>query len=179
LSLLLPLAGCGPVGTSKQLLGKWEGRPDTFAAQAQRDPIPTAPGYRAPAPPQGAAVSASKAPAGQVAPLQVSQTTDLESHDFVVTLDFQRQGRVRMELNGAQPIEGAWRVLSTDVGVSVIEIVDQPPSVAPQADQPDTDRPAAVKRRFALKWNNEADGFTLREEGADPRFGWLYFKRAE
>ncbi len=144
-----------------------------------RSPPPPATGRRL----EGAATSGVKTAADQAAPLQVSQTTDLETHDFVVTLDFQRLGKVRMELNGEQPIGGTWRVLSTDVGVSLIEIVDQPPSAAAPTDQPATDRAAAVsaapvKRRFALKWNQEGDGFTLREEGADPRFGWLYFQRS-
>lgn len=166
--------GCGPTTVSQKLVGKWEGRPDTFAALRQRDPIPTAPGHE---PRPDAKPVVESALAEKVARLQPSEKTDLESFDFVVTFDFHADGTVDMLLNGAEKKTGSWRVLSTDVGVSRLELTDSVPD-EPRPGEPGTTDQPITKRRFSLKFNEDADGFTLREEGVAPLFGWLYFTKA-
>lgn len=180
LAVLLLAAGCSPQTPSQRLVGEWVGRPDTFAAQKQRNPIPTAPGReatakaQAPTKPTGAQDKLSR--------MQPSETTDLEAYDFAITLDFREDAQVVMTLNGQQPLTGRWEVLSTDVGVSRLEIV---PTVEPEAAANGSaeQKPAAdeqpTKRIFTIRFNKAGDGFTLREEGADIRFGWLYFQRPD
>lgn len=165
---ILLLVGCGPGSVSHRLEGRWVGQPDTFAAQRQRSPIPTAKGYQ-PTQDQGGADGDTVA---RIEALQPQQETDLEAFDFQIALDFHADGQVEMLLNGGRPMRGHWEVLSTDVGISRLEIA------VPQA--PGAGKPTqTVKRRYSLKMNTKGDAFTLREEGVDPRFGWLYFTRAE
>ncbi|TWT31062.1 hypothetical protein KOR34_44360 [Posidoniimonas corsicana] len=165
------LCGCGPASTSQLLIGKWEGRPDSLAAKRERNPIPTAPGY-IPREVTRPVSAEEKEAAEKLAAMQPSEQTDLEAFNFTVLLEFLPQDQVVMSLNGGQPIKGSWKVLSTDVGVSLIELVDGVPTQA-EGD----DLPQLTKRRFLLELNDLGDAFTLREEGVDPRFGWLYFQR--
>ena len=165
------LGGCGPATTPQLLLGKWEGRPDSLAAKRERNPIPTAPGYQTRHEAQPVSADEQQA-AEKLAALQPSERTDLEAFDFTVMLEFLPKNQVVMSLNGEQQIRGSWKVLSTDVGVSQIELVDGVPSENEDDAQDDL-----TKRRFLLELNAAGDAFTLREEGVDPRFGWLYFRR--
>lgn len=184
LSAVLATTGCGPTSTAQQLLGEWRGRPDTFAAQRERNPIPSAPGYKPPPPAADAKTVSQTEAAQKLQALQPNEQTDLEAFDFVVSLDFRSDGAVVMKLDGGQQKTGVWKVLSTDVGVSIVELTDTvPPKESPQTPQ-GSDKPPAppgelTKRRYALKMSDDGDSFTLREEGVDPRFGWLLFKRAE
>ncbi|TWT85879.1 hypothetical protein Pla123a_06860 [Posidoniimonas polymericola] len=173
LLVLVTATGCGPASPSQVLLGKWEGSPDSLAAKRDRNPIPTASGYTPSSGPQTASAQEEQT-AGKLAKLQPSETTDLEAFDFRVGLEFKPQNQVVMTLNGGATIDGTWKVLSTDVGVSQIELIDGVPAEGAAAEQPDL-----MKRRYLLELDEAGDAFTLREEGVDPRFGWLYFRRVE
>ncbi|MCA9239174.1 MAG: hypothetical protein KDA37_03190 [Planctomycetales bacterium] len=175
--LVLPLltVGCGPQTPSQRLVGEWVGRPDTFAAQKQRNPIPTAAGREAEAKSQANRPAKPTAAEEKLSRLQPSESTDLEAYDFSISLDFLPDGKVEMALTGQPPLSGQWRVLSTDVGVSRLEIVPAASPDDPAGDQPTELEP--TRRVFTVRFDKSGDGFTLREEGADIRFGWLYFQR--
>lgn len=173
LLFLLGALGCGPATTSQALIGAWEGRPDTVAAKRARNPIPTAPGYEELA--ESDTPAKSTEADDELESLQPSEQTYLEAYDFAVLIEFKANGLVAMQMNGGQLINGVWRVLSTDVGVSIIEIID---GVPPEDGEEPTEAALPLtRRRFSLELDKGNHGFTLREEGVDPRFGWLHFKR--
>lgn len=179
-AVLLPGAGCNVGTVSQQLVGKWRGRPDTFQEKRSREidqRVVAAPDGEAPARAADARAAASSvdqgaaSPPGESSPTRVS--TDLEAFDFEVLLEFRSDGGVVMTLDGGDPVKGAWRVVSSEAGQSIIEIV------ATRAEPNGQEGAEPEKRRYQLEMTPDGQAFTLREEGADRQYGWLYFERIE
>lgn len=168
--VLLAIAGCGRESLEQKLVGQWIGSPDTAAAREKRNPsaLTRATLANAAAPEAEAAEEAeaddseatSKQPAN-------ARPTDIEAFAFEVTLNFARGGKVEMWLdNEREKLAGKWLVISEASDRAVIEIINEANNGKPE------------QRRFELFTEEDDKGFTLREEGADPQFGWLYFRRA-
>lgn len=162
--LVLATTGCGS-GTVDGLVGRWEGRPDSAVAfQARQAALPAAaaPGEK------------TEAPSAETPPIPSSppfpDVTELEQYNVRVVLDFVRGGSMTMWLDdGRDRLAGRWKLSDVDGRQAILHIVARP----------DDNRQPAQRRRFELQWDQDGTGFTLREEGADPQLGWLYFRRVE
>lgn len=155
LALLLMLAGCGG-GSGGGLAGVWVGRPDSSAARAARGS------------------GDAGAEADTVKPTSADDSkptkTDWEAYDVELRLDLGPAGGVRMTLNGVDPVEGTWRVVSSGAAGDTIEI-----------ESPGEDG-ASVRRRFEAVPTREAGvvtGLLFSEYGADPDLGAFYLERAD
>lgn len=155
LSCLLVAAcvGCSVDSLPQQLEGRWVGKPDSFADREARTPS-----VLSTLSPSAAADGAKDAPA-----------TELERYQFEVMLDLRADGELAMALNQGgvdRQLAGTWQVISRVGNTATLELT--------QAASADSD---TVQRRFTLTLEPGGDGFTLREEGAEREFGWLYFRR--
>lgn len=176
--LVVATTGCQPTVRSR-LEGKWEGRPDTTAAIAARQ----AKASQRKATSNDQAADESDSPSEEEAEA-AHGPTDLERFDVAIELEFQSGGTARMTLVGGESYDAVWRVL-TKVPPDGAEIelgrlgnaADAPTGSPPTKAGDDT---VVEKRRFVIDFQKDGDteGFTLREKGADPKFGRLYFTRA-
>ncbi len=160
----MTVPGCGPQSVSERLLGTWVGAPDPAAGKIDR--------------PVAAVQLEDEKPvdAGQSTP------TDLEAFQFRITIQFAKNGAATMWLDDSSRIEGSWQVLSVDRDIVQLELTDGPPQLRREkgdSTEP-IDSPAQrEQRRFELEFDTEQEAFTLKEEGADKRFGRLLFKRTD
>ncbi len=154
-------SGCGgPAGTG--LVGRWEGRPESAEAFQTRHATPPA----AANPDDQTKVAVARAMASPPFP----DPTELEQYNVRVVLDLAGDGSLTMWLDdGRDRRAGRWTATPVDERQTILQV----------ATQPDDDRQPAERRRFELRWDPDHDGFTLREEGADPQLGWLYFRRGK
>jgi len=168
---LLPLVGCYQTPASK-LEGKWLGKPDSTAAAEKRSQAA-----------QAASDSVAPTEATGVKDGSASGTTDLEAFDIGIRLDFHDDKTVDMSLaDGSETRPGIWRVVTTlppngaEIEITWVE-ENKDPTKLP-------DEPALTpieKRRFLVEFEeglpngDDIAGFTLREKGADIKFGRLYF----
>ena len=161
LSLLLLLAtatGCQQRAASI-LQGRWEGRPDTAEARAQREAEkygdePTA---------EAVAAKTSRA----------KPTSDWENYDVTIQMNFVSSDQVEMSLGGEQPRSGRWHVVSQAPTSCIIEVVTESEQTADKQSEP-------VRRRFELlldERDGACVGFLLTEAGADRQQGAIYFQR--
>lgn len=150
----LAVAGCdGTLTYGQRLAGEWVGRPETASERTVRE-WPT----RAidPDDPE-IAEAAAAAPA-----------TDLEAFAGVaVRMKFSESGEAEMSLVGDVPLKGLWSVTPLEGRRGILEI----------ETLADDDGLGAVRRRFEVEFLREGEGFVLREQGADRRFGRLLFQR--
>lgn len=162
-ALLVGVVGCeGPQSISQRLVGEWSGRPETIAERTLRE----WPGrlvddtINAEHPEVAAAIA--KAP-----------PTDLELYaaEARITLKLQEDGAVVMTMAGKDPLEGKWILTPVEGRRAQLEIlVGQPAAAEGEASD-------AVRRRYELEMLRDGDGFVLREQGADRRYGRLIFQR--
>ncbi|MEN1679053.1 MAG: hypothetical protein AAGJ46_05640 [Planctomycetota bacterium] len=134
-----------------QLLGEWEGVPDTAELRAERAAL--------------AAETAVVSP-----PAENTEATDLEAFALRIAIDFSPDGQLEMALNEASKLAGRWRVVSQFGDRAVVEL-------AVNADGEGNESLGGEQRRFDLRMGPDSAWFTLREEGADPMFGQLLFRR--
>lgn len=178
IALLLVATGCGPASLGDRLAGRWVGAPDSATERELRTPS-----VLTKSTPAAASVAEEATASDGESPEEKEDglgPTDLEAFEFQITLDFAPGGKLTMWRGQQQePIDGSWRIESQNGQRAVLEITDQPPIAA--TEKPDenagAERPAGQQRRFEITMEPEDAGFTLREEGADPLFGWLYFRR--
>lgn len=167
--VVAPLAGCQQ-SLSSRLEGEWRGRPDTAAAAAERSKKLKAK--------QNEDEQTEDAFPGDKQPAADKGKTDLEQHDVTIELNFKSDKTISMSLgDGSQPLTGVWRILQTlPPRGAEIEITSQPAEQPAEKTSPE-DKTVEQKRRFVIDFqgDNAADGFTLVEKGADPKFGRLYF----
>ncbi len=161
LLVLLSANGCQPRAVG-ELLGRWEGHPDTAAARAERE----------------------KKKYGLVPNIEAVDhkatdsvtNTDWERYDVTVYFDFLSAHRLEMSLEGNEDIQtGNWRIVASTPAGCTIEVRTDRPSE--QTGNKTSDEP----RRFELeldKREGKCVGFLLSEAGADRRLGTLYFRRA-
>ena len=162
-AVVLVLAAVAAVGcqqsATQRLVGQWEG-----------SPAPTRPGggvQEAPSP-AAEATEATEAPATTSAAV-----TDLESFDIRITLDLDEDGRVRMwREDRRDELTGTWKVLDTLGPTNRLQITA---NAAPEASSAPGERDQL--RHFQIEWDESGESFTLVEEGADPQFGFLTFRR--
>lgn len=147
--------GCdAPLTVSQKLEGDWVGRPESAAERTVRE-WPTL--SLNPDDPEIAAAAAEAPP------------TDLESFETVrVEMRLGPTHEARLSLAGAEPLEGKWSVSAAEGRRAVLEI-----SVKRGADGEGT----LESRRFDVEVLKQGEGFVLREQGADRRFGRLLFRR--
>ena len=162
---LLPLAfavlftaGCdAPLSLSQQLEGAWVGRPESAAERVIRE-WPTRDAD--PNDPEIAQAAAETPP------------TDLEAFAGVrVELELDDAGKARLTLAGEQPLAGEWSLPLVEGRRGVLEI---------QVERGEVDgKPTFETRRFDIEVLKPTDGegFVLREQNADRRFGRLLFRR--
>ena len=169
-AVLLIVAVAAAVGCngSNGLTGRWVGKPDTSEARAARWAI--AEGEDSP--------DATLDPADE----GNNRRTDWESLDAEVHLEFTSTGEVQMTLNGGDPVEGTWRVISVGPAAETIEISTPGVAEEPAGEEDSSSKPKPVRRRFEvvpeLK-DGVMTGFLFSEVGADPDLGVFYFRREE
>lgn len=167
---IVTFIGCQQ-STTGRLLGTWRGRPDSAAAADKRSHQLKEKQIQIAGRDQDMSANGDVPSSGQEE--GATGRTDLEQYDVAVELDFQRGGRVRMTLIGDdESLEGVWRV-----------VADLPPNAAEIEIGLLAAKGQGVeeKRRFLIEFQEHGDapGFTLREKGADPKFGRLYFAKAK
>lgn len=162
-AVALATSGCGGAAR-RELVGRWEGRPDSAQAYQSRQ--------------EAAAAAAAVDGADEIAALAARalasppfpDPTQLEQYEVRVTLDLARDGSATMWLgDGRERLSGLWVVTPVDEHQSILQI----------ATQPDDDQQPAERRRFEIRWDADREGFTLREEDADAQLGWLYFRKVK
>lgn len=154
--------GCGPVSTKQSLVGQWQGRPDTAAAR--RDRSRAAP----PAEATGVALTEEEQEEARVLAQAAPLEADLEKVPVEIGLQFNLDGSFKGWLGGdaqADPLQGRWRVTSSDGLTAQIEMTVESPDEEPRM------------RRFDLQFEPGKSAFSLLEEGAEIRFGYLHFER--
>lgn len=172
---LFSLVGCyqTPAG---MLEGKWLGKPDSTAAAKKRgDAAQTSTAGMAP----------TEATGGQG---KATGATDLEAYDIGIHLDFHSDKTVEMALaDGSQPRSGIWRVVTTlPPNGAEIEITWVEENESPKTPTDEPELTSIEKRRFLVEFENGSAaegatedegiaGFTLREKGAEIKFGRLFF----
>ncbi len=158
------MAGCdAPLSLSQQISGDWVGRPESAAERTIRE-WPTR--ELDPDDPEIAKAAAATPP------------TDLESFDGLrVELTLDDSGAARMSLVGgpssaqAPPLVGKWSLSAAEGRRAVLEI---------GVERGEVDGEMTFEtRRFDLEVLRPVDGegFVLREQNADRRFGRLLFRR--
>lgn len=169
-------------------MGRWVGGPDSMAERDRRVPSPVSDSpQEAPAtgeeqvanlesgqsPSQTQPIAGSQKSPKNSASQTDAEATDLESFDFRLTLEFAEGGQLEMHKGeNQQPLSGTWQVLSRTGNRAQLEIAASRGGEVSKESK-------LEQRRFELVLEPGANGFTLREEGADPKFGWLYFERQE
>lgn len=174
-AIVANVVGCGAGPLEQQLVGRWVGKPDSMAGREKRVPSPITEADEATTSDDNQAVSSQENGGQAEEPAKTNESTDLETFDFRLTLDFGPEGMIEMWKEERQELlSGTWQVLSQTGNRANIEI-----AVKREADRESEQQPEPIleQRRFELVLEPEATGFTLREEGADPKFGWLYFER--
>lgn len=164
LLLLICVGGCQQRAASK-LQGRWEGRPDTAAASAQRE-----------------AEKFGEVSVGQTGQAEVAATsdaervTDWEKYPVTILMNFVNGERIEMSLGeGQQPKSGTWKVVSTTPAGCAIE-------VQTQSEDSEGEGTTVERRRFELlldERDGTCVGFLLTEAGADRQQGALYFQRPQ
>jgi hypothetical protein len=158
------LNGCdAPQSLSQQISGDWVGRPESAAERIVRE-WPTR--ELNPDDPEIAKTAAATPP------------TDLESFDSVrVELSLDDSGAARLSFGGSPsqtegpPLVGRWSLSSAEGRRAVLEIGVQRGEVDGEM--------TFETRRFDIEVLRPVDGegFVLREQNADRRFGRLIFRR--
>lgn len=150
----LAVVGCeGPRSTKQRLEGEWQGRPEKSAERVLRE---------WPRPAGGAPVADPDAERRAAASLP----TDLEGYGVErVGLTLRGDGVAKLSLDQQPGLEGRWRMVMSEGRRAVVEIAVEP---AVNSEE---------RRRFAIEFLPGEERFTLREEGADLRFGRLIFER--
>ncbi len=107
----------------------------------------------------------------------VQTRTDWERFEFSVALEFVDRSKVRMSLGGDQEVvEGEWRVVESAGNRLTIQIVTENDPRGANDQAPTSSSP--LVRQFVIRFEGEeADRFTLVEDGADPDLGSLLFER--
>ena len=191
--LALALSGCGRGTIEQQLVGRWQGRPETSEQRVERSPAAKQASESATSTADAPPV-AENTDQKQAAELAVASgepdggdLTDLEQLRVEVTLELAADHSLVMSLVtgiggspasdnppdadppiGAQQRQtGTWRVLNAEGDRAQIEIV-----ASREGDK-------SVQRRFELQMLDDGQAMTLREQDADPRFGRLYFDRVQ
>jgi hypothetical protein len=159
LSLVFAVAivpGCRQT-TTDRLVGTWQGRPDTAAAYRQRQEFATP-------------TSSDEEPT----PSEPPAKTVLEEYDFAITMDLHRDGSATMwRDDGLDRLDGTWKVLESTSHHVRLQL-----ATARNADDPTTaDSTTAEVRNYRIDFTTDDAEFTLAEEGADPQFGALLFRR--
>lgn len=161
--LCLSITGCYQTHADR-LVGTWQGEPDSTEAAAARS--------NKKAELQQVELGGEKK-LGSAESKRAPEPTDLEAYDVGIKLDFHGDKTVQMSLSdGSEVRQGVWRVV-TGLPPSGAEI-----EISLTADD---NAAATEKRRFLVDFENHSDdasattGFTLREKGADVKFGRLYF----
>lgn len=152
------LLGCDtPLSLSQQLDGAWVGRPESAAERTVRE-WPTR--EADPDDPEIAEAAAATPP------------TDLESFSSVrVEVELNDSGKAKLTLAGAEPLVGKWSLSSVEGRRGVLEIKVERGVVDGE--------PTFETRRFDIEALKPIDGegFVLREQNADRRYGRLLFRR--
>jgi len=163
IGVLCLMAGCQPT-TANKLLGEWIGTPDTAHARAEREELRFGANQSATSP------ISQTSETGEAAQ---GKMTDWEQFDISIKFDFVSPERLNMSLaDGSQPIVAEWSLLETTPTGCTIEVVAQ---AEYSSEEP-------VRRRFRLEFeqqNGSLNGFLLREVGADPQLGAMYFRPAK
>lgn len=162
-ALALGLAGCdGALSISQRLAGEWVGRPETIAERTLREwPGRLVDDTIDDQHPEVAAAIAEAPP------------TDLELYapEVEVTLELREDGVARMAMAGEQPLEGRWSLTPVEGRRAQLEIqVPKPPAA-------EGEEAGSMRRRYEIVMLREGEGFVLREQGADRRYGRLIFER--
>lgn len=155
--LLLSTAGCQQK-MAADLLGEWEGRPDTAAARAKREAEKY--GDKPSDDPNRTSENARE------------KVTDWEQYDIAVKFNFVSRTQLEMSLaDGTEPRSGTWQILETSPTGCIIEVETATgPEQSPEA------------RHFQLEMDERDStlfGFLLTEVGADRQLGALYFRRPD
>ncbi|TWT94785.1 hypothetical protein Pla108_36340 [Botrimarina colliarenosi] len=147
--------GCGgSLSLPQRLAGDWVGRPESAAERTTRE-WPT--GDLDPDDPEIAAAAAATPP------------TDLEAFaDVRVELRLGDSGDARLTLAGGEPLVGKWKATSVEGRRALLEI---------GVERTGDEEPTLESRRFDIELLPRGEGFVLREQGADRRFGRLLFLR--
>jgi hypothetical protein len=166
LTLLLVSAGCQQT-TASRLIGTWSGVPDSRQALKEREQAREAKTQEG-RPQTDVDVAEELEEEASTAP---APPTDLEALDFAILLKLDAKRQVVMQLAGeAQAYAGTWSIIETRPTGALIEIT----RLRRTADD------KQEKRRFEVVFEGQlpSDGFRLKESGADPQFGQLYFSPA-
>jgi len=106
-----------------------------------------------------------------------NRRTDLEGVEVAIELNFLEGGKVEMSREGGESYRGVWRVIERippkGAEIEISRLADDDSNA--QGEEPKI----AEKRRFTLEFQNDGQtpGFLLKEKGADPQFGQLYFRK--
>ena len=151
--MLASLVGCQQ-RTANELLGSWEGRPDSAAARQQRE----------------AEKYGDQTPDGKEPDPSSETPSDWEAYDVAITMEFVSRTELAFSLTGdSSPVEGSWKMLQAGPSSCTIEVTS--PTGAEGSDE---------LRRFHLELDQREGalhGFLLSEVGADRGLGALYFSR--
>ncbi|QDU87092.1 hypothetical protein Pla175_04470 [Pirellulimonas nuda] len=156
--------GCGRVTTTQRLAGEWVGRPETAAERTARQSpqaLLTPEEEQARRAQRGEPTDSAEEPAPQ---------SDLEAYQFEIRLELGVDGTARMSQGGGAPLDGVWRVLSSEAGEIALQVTALRPTTG-------SEHPEREQRRFLAELIEEDRAMVLHEEGADPQFGVLRFER--
>lgn len=154
--MLLAASGCQQ-RVANQLLGEWQGQPDTTEQRELRE----AEKYG----------DKPEKEDSQTSPAKDDTPTDWEAYDVAVSMNFVSRTEVSIAIDGnAQPVSGTWNILQSGPSDCTIEV-----------KTPTGKEGAEELRRYRLELDlREGDlhGFLMTEVGADRTLGALYFQRA-
>ncbi|QDT70311.1 hypothetical protein MalM25_32570 [Planctomycetes bacterium MalM25] len=162
-ALALGLAGCdGTQSISQRLAGEWVGRPETIAERTLREWPGRLVDDTIDAQHPEVAAAIAKAP-----------PTDLEQYapEVEVTLELLEDGAARMAMAGEEALEGRWSLTPVEGRRAQLEIQITKPAAGEGGEA------ESLRRRFEIVLLREGEGFVLREQGADQRYGRLLFLR--
>jgi hypothetical protein len=174
--MLSTFVGC-QASVESQLTGKWRGTPDSRQAASERKAKLEKNGATQNDTENDAPVTVEDNPEAE------ARRTDLEGVDVVIDLVFGDDGKVAMTRVSGESYRGVWRVIERippqGAEIEIGRLADEAPSA--KEKEGDTEPKIAEKRRFTIDFqkDGETDGFLLKEKGADPQFGRLYFRRVE
>lgn len=153
-------AGCGgPITLAQQATGEWVGRPESARERIEREWPGGAPEDPASDPEYAAA-------------LADAPTTDLENRsDVVIRMRLGVSGTAELSLDGDRMRRGRWSLEPLEGGRALLDLALEPEGAPSDAGE--------EPRRFELAFHDAGKRITLREQGADRRFGRLLFERVE
>lgn len=156
--LVAGFAGCGgPLTLAQQATGEWAGRPEPARERIAREW------------PGGAPEDAAADPEYSAA-LADAPVTDLESRpDVVIRMRLDVTGAATLSLDGDRARSGRWSLEPLDGGRALLDLALEPEGAPSDA--------TAEPRRFEVVFDEGGERLTLREQGADGRFGRLVFER--